>query len=97
MNKSELIATVANRSGVSKKDAERVVNATIDAITASLAKGDKVLITGFGTFEVKNRSPRVGSNRRSAMSSAALASCKSSSMGMPLPAKRRAQAAASPS
>ena len=62
MNKSELIATVANRSGVSKKDAERVVNATIDAITASLAKGDKVLITGFGTFEVKNRSPRVGRN-----------------------------------
>ncbi len=62
MNKTELIAAVAQNAGVSKKDAERVVNATIDAITASLVAGDKVQISGFGIFEVKNRDARVGRN-----------------------------------
>ena len=62
MNKSQLIATVAERSGVSKSDAERVVNATIDVIATALAEGDRVLLTGFGTFEVKHRNARVGRN-----------------------------------
>ncbi len=62
MNKTELIAITAENAGVSKKDAERVVNAAIDAITASLVKGDKVQLSGFGIFEVKHREARVGRN-----------------------------------
>jgi len=62
MNKTELIAAVAQNSGVSKKDAERVVNAAIDTITATLAAGEKVQLSGFGVFEVKEREARVGRN-----------------------------------
>ena len=62
MNKTELIAAVAQNSGVSKKDAERVVNAAIDTITTTLAAGEKVQLSGFGIFEVKNRDARVGRN-----------------------------------
>ena len=62
MNKTELIAAVAERADLTKKDAERVVNATIDTITASLVKGEKVQISGFGTFEAKEREARVGRN-----------------------------------
>ena len=62
MNKTELIAVAAEHAGVSKKDAERVVNAAIDAITASLTKGEKVQLSGFGIFEVKDREARVGRN-----------------------------------
>ncbi len=62
MNKTELIATVAQNAGMTKKDAERAVNATIEAITASLVAGDKVQLSGFGSFEVKNREARVGRN-----------------------------------
>ena len=62
MNKSELISAVAQASGVQKKDAERVVNATIDTITAALAKGEKVQLSGFGTFETKDREARIGRN-----------------------------------
>ena len=62
MNKTELIAAAAEKAGVSKKDAERVVNAAIDAITASLAEGGKVQVSGFGIFEVRNREARVGRN-----------------------------------
>ena len=54
MNKTELIAAAAERSGISKKDAERVLNAAIDSITASLASGEKVQISGFGIFETKD-------------------------------------------
>ena len=64
MNKTELIAAAAEKAGVSKKDAERVVNAAIDAITASLVKGDKVQVSGFGIFEVKAREARIGRNPR---------------------------------
>ncbi len=64
MNKTELINQVAERSGVTKKDAEKVVSATIDAITAAMAAGDKVQLTGFGSFEVKDRAARVGRNPR---------------------------------
>ena len=62
MNKSELITAVAQAAGVQKKDAERVVNATVDIITAALAEGEKVQLSGFGTFEVKQRKSRVGRN-----------------------------------
>ena len=64
MNKTELIAAVAEKAGMTKKDAERVVNATVEAITESLVKGDKVQVSGFGIFEVKDREARVGRNPR---------------------------------
>ena len=62
MNKTELIAIAAENAGFTKKDTERVVNAAIDAITASLVKGEKVQISGFGTFEAKEREARIGRN-----------------------------------
>ncbi len=62
MNKTELIAVAAESAGLTKKDTERILNAAIDAITASLVKGDKVQISGFGTFETKDREARVGRN-----------------------------------
>ena len=62
MNKTELISLAAEHSGMTRKDTERVINAAIDAITASLVKGDKVQISGFGTFETKSREARVGRN-----------------------------------
>ena len=62
MNKTELIAAVAEKTGLTKKDAERVVNATIDTITESLVKGDKVQVSGLGSFEVKTREARTGRN-----------------------------------
>ena len=64
MNKTELIAAVAEKTGLSKKDTERVVNATVAAITDSLVKGEKVSVAGFGIFEVKAREARVGRNPR---------------------------------
>lgn len=60
MNKTELIAAAAEAAGLTKKDTERVLNAAIDAITASLARGEKVQISGFGSFETKNREARIG-------------------------------------
>ena len=62
MNKAELIAVVADKSGLSKKDTEKAVNATIDTITESLRTGDKVQLVGFGVFEVKERAARLGRN-----------------------------------
>lgn len=62
MNKTELIAAVAESAGLTKKDTERVINAAIDAITANLVTGEKVQISGFGTFETKTREARVGRN-----------------------------------
>ena len=62
MNKTELIAAVAESAGLTKKDTERVVNACLDVITAALSQGDKVQISGFGTFEVKDREARIGRN-----------------------------------
>ena len=64
MNKTELVAAVAEKSGLTKKDAERVVSATFETITAQLMKGEKVQISGFGIFEVKAREARVGRNPR---------------------------------
>ena len=62
MNKTELIAAAAEKSGLSKKDTEEVVNATFDAITEALAQGDKVQLVGFGVFEVRERGERIGRN-----------------------------------
>ena len=64
MNKTELVAAVAEKSGLTKKDTERVVNATIDTIVEAMVKGDKVSLSGFGIFEVKEREARVGRNPR---------------------------------
>ena len=64
MNKTELIASVAEKCGITKKDAERVINATLDAVTASLVAGDKVQLSGFGIFETKQREARIGRNPR---------------------------------
>ena len=62
MNKTELIAAVAEKSGLSKKDSEAAVVATIAAITDALKAGDKVQLVGFGAFEVKARAERIGRN-----------------------------------
>ncbi len=62
MNKTDLIASAAESAGLTKKDTERVLNAAIDAITAALARGEKVQLSGFGTFESKTREARVGRN-----------------------------------
>ena len=64
MNKTELIAITAEQTGMTKKDTERCINAAIDAITASLVKGEKVQLSGFGTFEIKDRESRLGRNPR---------------------------------
>ena len=62
MNKTELIAAVAEKTGLSKKDAEKALNATVDAITEALVNGDKVQLVGFGGFETKQREARMGRN-----------------------------------
>ena len=62
MNKTELITIAAENAGLTKKDTERVLNAAIDAITAALIKGEKVQISGFGSFETKDREARMGRN-----------------------------------
>ena len=64
MNKTELIASVAEKAGMTKKDAERAVNAALETITAALAEGDRVQLSGFGIFEVKTREARTGRNPR---------------------------------
>ena len=64
MNKTELVAAVAEKTGLTKKDAERVVTTTIETITETLVKGEKVQVSGFGIFEVKAREARVGRNPR---------------------------------
>ena len=62
MNKTELIAAVADKSGLSKKDAAAAVESVIAAVSDSLVKGEKVQLVGFGTFEVKERAARTGKN-----------------------------------
>ena len=62
MNKTELIAIAAENAGLTKKDTERVLNAALDAITLALVRGEKVQLSGFGTFETKDREARVGRN-----------------------------------
>ena len=62
MNKTELIAQVAEKTGLSKKDSELAVNASLETITETLIQGEKVQLVGFGTFEVKERPEREGRN-----------------------------------
>ena len=62
MNKTELIAEVAEKAEMSKKDAEAAVTAAVNAVTESLRRGEKVQLVGFGSFEVKNRAARMGRN-----------------------------------
>ena len=62
MNKTELIAAVAEQAEISKKDSEKALKAFIDVVTEQLKKGDKVQLVGFGTFEVSERAAREGRN-----------------------------------
>ena len=62
MNKTELIAAVADKADLSKKDAEAAITAAVEAITAALAEQEKVQLVGFGSFEVKARAARVARN-----------------------------------
>ena len=62
MNKADLIAAVAEKAELSKKDSEKAVNAALDVITDALKAGDKVQLVGFGAFDVKTRAARVGRN-----------------------------------
>lgn len=62
MNKTELIAAVAEKAGLSKKDSEAAVSAALAAVTAALAAGEKVQLVGFGSFETKKRAARMGLN-----------------------------------
>lgn len=64
MNKAELIASMAEKSNLSKKDAEAALNAFMKSVEESLASGAKVQLVGFGTFEVKDRKAREGRNPR---------------------------------
>lgn len=62
MNKAELIGAVAEKSGLSKKDSEKALGATLDTIAEALKGGEKVQLVGFGVFETKNRAARTGRN-----------------------------------
>lgn len=62
MNKAELVAAVAEKAAISKKDAEAAVKAFTDVVTEELKKGEKIQMVGFGTFEVSQRAARVGRN-----------------------------------
>ena len=62
MNKTELIEAIVKETGLKKKDAEAALGATVNAIETALAKGEKVQLVGFGTFETKKRAAREGRN-----------------------------------
>ena len=62
MNKSELIAIIAEKEELTKKDAEKALNAFVDGVTEGLAKGEKIVLVGFGSFETKKRAARKGKN-----------------------------------
>jgi DNA-binding protein HU-beta len=64
MNKSELVAALAEKSGLTKKDAESALNAFTETITGALVKGEKIQLIGFGTFEAKKRPARTARNPR---------------------------------
>ena len=64
MNKTELVASVAEKAELSKKDAEKAVAAMLESVEKALKAGDKVALVGFGTFEVKERAARTGKNPR---------------------------------
>ena len=62
MNKTELVAAIAEKTELSKKDSEKVLKAFIDVVTEELQKGEKIQLVGFGTFEVADRAAREGRN-----------------------------------
>ncbi len=62
MNKTELVAAIADKAGLSKKDAEKALKAFTDTVSTQLKKGDKIQLVGFGTFEVTKRAAREGRN-----------------------------------
>ncbi len=62
MNKVELVASVAEKAGLSKKDAEKAVAAILESVVAAVAKGEAVQLVGFGTFEARKREARTGLN-----------------------------------
>ena len=62
MKKSELVAAIAEKAELKKVDAEKALNAFVEAVTEALAKGDKIALVGFGTFETKKRAARKGKN-----------------------------------
>lgn len=64
MNKTEFIDAVSEKAGMTKTDARKAVQAVLDVITDSLTKGDRVVLTGFGTFEVREVKARTGVNPR---------------------------------
>ena len=64
MKKKELIAAIADKAGITKKDADKALAAFVDVVTDSLKKGDKVQLIGFGSFEVRTRAARTGINPR---------------------------------
>lgn len=64
MNKAELVAKIAEKSALTKKDAEASLNAFMEAVEEALVGGDKVQLVGFGTFDVRERKPRQGRNPR---------------------------------
>jgi DNA-binding protein HU-beta len=65
MNKAELVAAIAEKTELSKKDSEKALKAFIDVVTEELTKGEKIQLVGFGTFEVTNRAAREGRNPQS--------------------------------
>ncbi len=62
MNKSELIAKIADKAELTKKDAEKALNAFVDSVTEGLKAGEKIVLVGFGSFETKKRAARKGKN-----------------------------------
>lgn len=64
MNKTELVSAMAERLGASKKHSEEALTVALDLITEALAEGEKVQLVGFGSFEVRERAPRIGHNPR---------------------------------
>ncbi len=75
MNKTELVAAVAEQAGLSKKDAEAAVKAFTEVVSGALKKGDKIQLVGFGTFEVSERAAREGRNPKTG-ASMKIAACK---------------------
>lgn len=64
MNKTELVAAIAEKAGIAKKDAEKALSAFVSTVSDELTNGEKIQLVGFGTFEVRERAARVGKNPR---------------------------------
>ena len=62
MTKAELVTSIAEKTGLTKKDSEKALAAFVDTVTETLAKGDSIQLVGFGTFEVRERAAREGKN-----------------------------------